>query len=226
MGQSFNQDILTPRTEKMEGLKFSPRAAKPIKVNNQVSPRSGASKVSPKSTLPAKISSTHQSPKKPFIPPRNLSPEGSSINSENDKKLDQKSEIQKKRVSIMDNRNSPSMFRTLNQSSNNKLSVTSNSKLAQMATQASGFNMLPRDTMHLNTSNNKLQVSNSSRRSFKFMVAAPTKYLNNKSSRIFQNEEQANDTLEMAVFKMKNKRILQMKAQIQQMHQINKFKKE
>jgi hypothetical protein len=123
---------------------------------------------------------------------RNFSTDGLSVESVTSAKLEQKSEIQKKRVSILSNRNSPSMFRTetINQPRSNHFSLKSNSKLAFMATLQSAITMLPRDTINNDSTQTKLRASNSSKKTFKIFQAAPTKYLSNKSSRILENSNE------------------------------------
>lgn len=195
----------SPRDKDLSPPENSPKVAHLPKI----SPKNEAKKSPLEKTVSQDIQKT------PFKSPRK-----SSRNKSPESEQPRHTELAKKRVSIMSDRNSPQMFRTgmLNQQSTNNFSQRSR---ANLATMASGYGTLPRDQFHRG-SKRTLRASGSSRHSFKFRHPAPTMY-SKRSSRLFEPNE--DDDVRTAIMKMKYKKILQMKIQIQQMQELNKFKK-
>lgn len=175
---------VSPRSPKVKGSKKkSPKARGSVspKTKGDLTPslNSPPNMKRSKGSIPRKTSQEREdtqrlTPRKPFVPFRKQSPDQTSIKSD---EIIRQSEVSKKRVSIMaDRESSPRMFRTgmINQQSTNQISVKSKNDLAHLATMASGFTALPKDQFH--GSRNALKVSQSSKKSFKFRHPAPTMF--------------------------------------------------
>jgi hypothetical protein len=89
--------------------------------------------------------------------------------------------------------------------------------MALMATQPSVISMLPKDVFH-----SRNDSTTFSKRSATFRFPQPVGWPQLSQSRLLPaNEEQLNDTKEIAIAKMKKKKILLMKMQLLQMQAMN-----